>query len=116
MKRVARAIGVLAVGALVGISPILADSPPPQRSAVAIQTFQFKPSPVEVNAGTQVAWTNNDDILHTVTSGTPENPDGRFHSPLPGKSAAFSVTFAEPGTYAYFCKRHQSMRGEVRVR
>lgn len=116
MKRVAGVLGVLAVGALVGISPILADSPPSQKNAVAIQTFQFRPTPLDVKAGTQVAWMNNDDILHTVTSGTPESPDGRFHSPLRGKGATFSMTFDQPGTYAYFCSRHQSMRGEVRVK
>jgi plastocyanin len=84
-------------------------------AAVAIQTFQFRPTPTEVKAGTQVAWTNNDDIQHTVTSGTPESRDGRFNSTLAGKGATFGVTFSEPGTYPYFCDRHQSMRGEIRV-
>ncbi|MGH7321879.1 MAG: cupredoxin domain-containing protein [Candidatus Rokuibacteriota bacterium] len=83
--------------------------------AVAIQLFQFKPSPTEVMAGTRVTWTNQDDITHTVTSGTPESPDARFDSALNGKGTTFSVTFGQPGTYPYFCHRHQSMRGEIRV-
>jgi plastocyanin len=86
------------------------------RAAVAIQTFQFKPSPVEVAAGTTVTWTNNDDIQHTVTSGTPEGRDGTFDMSLAGKGTTFSMTFARPGTYPYFCDRHQSMVGEIRVR
>lgn len=84
-------------------------------AAVAIQTFQFKPTPTEVKAGTPVTWSNNDDIQHTVTSGTPESRDGRFNSTLAGKGATFSITFSQPGTYPYFCDRHQSMRGEIRV-
>ena len=84
-------------------------------AAVAIQTFQFKPTPTEVKAGTQVTWTNNDDIQHTVTSGTLESRDARFNSTLAGKGATFSITFSQPGTYPYFCDRHQSMRGEIRV-
>ena len=84
-------------------------------AAVTIQTFQFRPEGLEVKAGTRVTWTNTDDIEHTVTSGTPETPAGRFNSPLDGKGTTFSLTFTEPGTYTYFCSRHQHMRGEIRV-
>ena len=59
---------------------------------------------------------NADDITHTVTSGTPENRDGQFNTPLPGKGTTFSFTFSRAGTYTYFCDRHQSMRGEIRVK
>src|SRR6058998_2180953 len=85
-------------------------------SDVAIKTFQFKPTPIEVKAGTRVTWANADDITHTVTSGTPENRDGQFNTPLPGKGTTFSFTFSRAGTYTYFCDRHQSMRGEIRVK
>jgi plastocyanin len=84
--------------------------------AVTIQTFQFRPTPVEVRTGTPVTWTNQDDILHTVTSGTPESRDHRFEAPLDGKGASSTMTFTEAGIYPYFCDRHQSMRGEIRVR
>jgi plastocyanin len=84
--------------------------------AVTIQTFQFRPTPVEVRTGTPVTWTNQDDILHTVTSGTPESRDHRFEAPLDGKGAASTMTFTQAGIYPYFCDRHQSMRGEIRVR
>jgi plastocyanin len=38
-----------------------------------------------VKAGTRLTWTNQDDITHTVTSGTPEQRDGRFEMPLDGR-------------------------------
>jgi len=85
-------------------------------SDVTIKTFQFRPSPIEVKAGARVTWTNTDDITHTVTSGTPESRDGQFKSPLSGKGATFSFTFVKAGTFTYFCDRHQSMRGEIRVK
>jgi plastocyanin len=85
-------------------------------ASVTIQTFQFRPTPLEVQAGARVTWTNQDDILHTVTSGTPESRDQRFEAPLDGKGASSTVTFTQAGSYAYFCDRHQSMRGEIRVR
>ena len=84
--------------------------------SISIQTFQFRPTPLEVQAGTRVTWINQDDITHTITSGTPGKQDGRFDSRLEGKGAAFSYTFDQPGTYSYYCNRHQSMRGEIHVR
>jgi plastocyanin len=85
-------------------------------ATINIQTFQFQPKEIEVKAGMPVTWINQDDIRHTVTSGTPENKDGRFDAPLAGKGAKFTFTFAQPGTYAFFCDRHQHMRGEIVVK
>ena len=82
---------------------------------VAIQLFQFRPGQLEVKAGTPVTWTNADDIVHTVTSGVPEQRDGRFVERLAGRGAAATVEFINPGVYPYFCERHPSMRGEIRV-
>lgn len=131
MKRFWRDIGVLAALALVS-SPVMAHDPhisvagisagetggpaPQIGSTVTIQTFQFKPAKIEVKVGTQVTWTNQDDIRHTVTSGAPEKKDGQFDAPLAGKDKRFSFTFSQPGTYTYFCDRHQHMRGEIEVR
>jgi plastocyanin len=82
---------------------------------VTIQVFQFRPGQAAVAAGTKVTWTNQDDITHTITSGTPEKQDGRFDAQLAGKGATATVEFKEPGVYPYFCNRHPSMRGEIRV-
>ena len=132
MKRFCRSLGVVAVVALVGISPVLVDSPlseavnhtsgenvgphPQAGSTITIRLFQFQPSQLDVKAGTTVTWINQDDIIHPLTSGTPDKPDGRFASRLSGKEGAFSFTFAEPGTYPYFCNRHHSMTGQIRVK
>src|SRR3954462_12557772 len=37
---------------------------------VVIDTFMFSPKTVHVKAGDTVTWTNHDNIVHTVTSGT----------------------------------------------
>ena len=84
-------------------------------TTVTIQTFGFRPRTLEVRAGTRVTWRNQDDIEHTVTSGTPESRDDRFASVLSAKGAKYSVTFTKAGSYAYFCDRHPFMRGEVHV-
>jgi len=103
--------------ALVASALILgAAGPAGSESGVTAQLFQFKPGQLEVKAGTRVAWTNQDDITHTVTSGTPEQRDGHFELGLDGRGASGAVKLDPPGTYPYFCSRYQSMRGEIRVK
>ena len=80
-----------------------------------IKLFQFEPNPLEVPVGTTVVWTNQDDIEHSVTHGTPPKPGGAFDSGLFTKGQTFSFTFDQPGEYPYFCTRHTSMQGVVRV-
>jgi plastocyanin len=84
-------------------------------NTVTISGFTFKPTPLEVKAGTAVTWTNKDEILHTVTSGAPGMADGKFSGMLDGKGKTFSFTFDQPGTFKYFCERHNSMTGEIVV-
>jgi len=104
-------IAILAVASgWTGRSPARATEP-----EIAIRLFQFRPGRLPVAPGAHVTWTNQDDIQHTVTAGTPEQRDGRFRVVLDGKGASSSVRFREPGVYPYFCERHQHMRGEIRV-
>ena len=51
-----------------------------------------------------------------MTSGIPEQRDGHFELGLDGRGATGAVKLDPPGTYPYFCSRHQSMRGEIRVK
>ena len=95
---------------------VMLDASARSDQGVTIQTFQFKPTPVEVPAGTKVSFTNQDDITHTVTSGTPDSPDGRFSHRLEGKGSAATIELGKSGVYPYFCERHRSMRGEIRVK
>lgn len=96
---------------------------------VTVKLFAFEPASLEVEAGTEVTWTNEDNILHTVTSGepgddlgmsgsaaNPPKPDGLFDGQLDGKGSTFSFTFTEPGTYTYYCDVHREMHGEIVVR
>lgn len=97
-------------------TPATASSPAAAgATAISVKTFKFDPTPLKVKAGTKVSWTNNDEILHTVTSGAPGMEDGKFNGEMESQGKTFSFTFATPGTYTYFCSRHNGMRGEVDV-
>jgi plastocyanin len=76
-----------------------------------IKLFQFQPKDLSVKAGTTVKWTNGDDIEHSVTS----KEEGQFDSGFFKKEGTYEFTFAAPGTYEYFCKRHPSMKAKVVV-
>ncbi|GLG02294.1 hypothetical protein Alches_23350 [Alicyclobacillus hesperidum subsp. aegles] len=79
---------------------------------VSISDYSFSPSKITVPVGTTVVWTNNDLVVHSVTSGSGK-PSGLFdHDVAP--FATFSYTFTKPGTYPYYCKYH-SMSGTVVV-
>ena len=89
---------------------------PAGNSAVTVKQFQFMPAELTVKAGTNVTWTNQDDILHTATSGaTPGTADGKFDGPMDGPGKSFSHVFDQSGRYPYFCNRHNSMTGTVVV-
>jgi plastocyanin len=83
--------------------------------SVSIRLFQFRPAQLEIPAGTKITWTNEDDIVHTVTLGTPDTQADSVGRRLDGKGAAASIEFSRPGVYPYFCERHRAMRGEIRV-
>ena len=80
-----------------------------------IKLFQFKPQRIEIKAGTTVKWVNGDAIEHSVTSGVPGKPTGNFDSGFFNRSQSFVHTFTEPGTFTYFCMRHNSMTAKVVV-
>lgn len=89
-------------------SPI-ADSTP---GSVDVRIFNlaYEPNTIEVPVGTAVTWTNDDTLIHTVTS-----DDGLFDSNSIDGEGTFSHTFDTPGTYPYSCMLHAGMRGTVVV-
>jgi plastocyanin len=121
-----RTIGLASAGLLlVAISSACGHSSDSKAAAVTIKTFAFRPTPLEIKAGTKVTWTNEDQIHHTVTSGT-RTYDAQgltkdisriagFDLQLDGKGSRASFTFAKPGTIAYLCTIHPGMDTEVVV-
>ncbi len=107
---------MLVLGGAIALAVAALGVPASPDSGVTIKLFQFQPASVTTAAGTRVTWSNQDEIEHTITAGSPENPGDAFDLRLPGKGATASTTFGKPGIYPYFCARHPSMRGEIRVR
>jgi plastocyanin len=93
------------------LAPVLAA----ETVSVDIKLFQFKPKELDVKRGDTVTWTNGDAIDHSVTAGTPGEPQEAFDSGFFPKGSSFSHTFDQEGNFTYFCKRHPSMQATVKV-
>jgi plastocyanin len=79
----------------------------------------YEPHEITVSPGATVVWDNQDNALHTATSGNPETatPDGKFDTGLVGANQQSKpVTMpTEPGDYTYFCTLHPFLVGTATV-
>jgi plastocyanin len=91
----------------------------PLGSSAATSGAGYEPDRVTVSPGGSVIWDNQDNALHTATSGNPETAvtDGKFDSGLIGANQASKpITMpTEPGEYTYFCTLHPFLVGTVTV-
>lgn len=89
----------------------------PLGSSAATSGAGYEPPTVTVSPGGSVIWDNQDNALHTATSGVSPTPDGKFDSGLIGANQPSKpVTMpTEPGEYKYFCTLHPFLVGTVTV-
>ena len=89
----------------------------PLGSSAATSGAGYEPPEVTVSPGATVIWDNQDNAIHTATSGKSPNADGKFDSSLVGANQQSKpVTMpTEPGEYPYFCTLHPFLQGTVVV-
>jgi plastocyanin len=103
-------ITAMLVALLAGRQIARAAAPAAAGAEVKIDNFTFTPATVTVAVGTQVTWTNRDDIPHTVVT-----EDKAIKSKALDTDEKFTYKFTKPGTYVYFCSIHPKMKGTVVV-
>ena len=83
---------------------------------VFIRNGAYSPSHIEVVLGTTVAWTNQDNVPHSVvlSPGVISTQD-IWQSRLLYAEESFSYTFTMRGTFLYHCSEHPEMFGIVTV-
>jgi len=87
-----------------------AATPVTGQASVNISGFAYIPQTLTVFVGTTVTWTNNDSVVHTVTS-----DNNLFDSGNIATGATFSHTFEQKGTFNYHCTIHPFMTGKIIV-
>lgn len=90
------------------------------QNEVWMEGMAFIPETLTVASGTEVTWTNRDDVAHTVRSGSPAAPNDLLNSGnmTTGQTYSFTFTNADtiPDTHNYFCEIHPDvMRGVIIV-
>ena len=106
-RTVLRAALVLAL-ATVGARSALAED---AKAKVTIDNFTFAPAELTVSVGTTVTWDNHDDIPHSVVE-----KNKLFRSKALDTDESYSFTFAQAGSYDYFCGLHPHMVGKIIVK
>lgn len=122
---------ILVVGMIAGIFGFLILEPDlrPDRLAVVsmtegsflqgceVDSVCYLPQDITILSGTTVTWSNDDGVMHTVTSGAANSsPTGLFDSGIMESGDTFEYTFESAGTYDYHCTLHPWAAGVVIVR
>jgi cytochrome c oxidase subunit 2 len=91
----------------------------PAGSAAAVGGGGYEPDPVTVSPGSTIVWDNQDNALHTATSGDPQTAitDDIFDTGyvMANQQSNPIPMTTEPGEYTYFCTLHPFLTGTVIV-
>jgi plastocyanin len=89
----------------------------PLGSSAPNSNLGYEPREATISPGATVIWDNQDNALHTATSGQSPNPDGKFDTSYvaAGQSSKPVTMPTQPGEYPYFCTLHPFLTGTVVV-
>jgi plastocyanin len=76
-----------------------------------IDNFKFGPDTLTVTKGTEVTWTNQDDIPHSIVLSALG-----VRSKVLDTDKAFTYQFDKTGTFSYICGLHPFMHGQIVVK
>ena len=109
MQQILHRASLCGVAALAAIA--LGAAAPAPTALVKSDNFTFSPQVLTVAPGTTVTWANEDDTPHTIVAN-----DKSFRSKALDTDERYSMTFAKPGTYEYFCSLHPHMTAKIVVK
>lgn len=81
-------------------------------AVVHIKDYAYDPSELDVKAGQQIKFINDDDVEHTATADDKSFDTGRL---APGESKTITVKSGVTGAAPYFCTVHNYMKATITV-
>jgi len=76
-------------------------------AVVHIRAMAYEPKHLRVRRGATVVWVNEDNAVHTVTSGHERTPTlDPLNSPVLTRGQVYRYAFTKSGTYEYLCLPH----------
>jgi plastocyanin len=93
---------------LAGLAVAVIPSFAADKTVNTVSDNTFAPKTVTINQGEKVTWSNDSGGFHNV-----KFDDGTFEQPPVASTDSWTVsrTFAQPGTYAYYCSIHGASGG-----
>jgi plastocyanin len=82
----------------------------PTTNKITISSSGYSPASLSVATGSTITWTNNDNMVHTVTTA-----DGSINSGDIAAGASYSKTFSAAGTFNYYDVHNKNMMGVLMV-
>jgi plastocyanin len=96
---------------IIGISTSVASAQDTTASnVVVIQNSAFSPQLINISAGENVTWVNDDSTYHRIVA-----DNGQFESPILAQGENYTYEFDTAGVYLYHCGIHPTMTAEVDV-
>lgn len=78
---------------------------------IVMQNNAFTPALMIIHTGTELVWTNDDDVEHDVKSTSGET----FASKRLGKGGSFSFRPSKTGAIDYVCTIHPRMKARIQI-
>ena len=91
-------------------TPVAAGSPTTAAATIKIYDFGFDQPQVTIQTGQSVTFINTGRIGHTATAS-----EGSFDTGLLQQGQSSTITFNNPGKFAYYCQPHPFMKGVIQV-
>ncbi len=122
----AAAIGTVLLTTACGGSEATPSAAAPASGTTVDMVFtEFKQTDVTIKAGETLTFVNANPIEHVIVQGpwkagsdelrTTETDDGTFRLEVAKKGERVEHTFAQAGTFQFFCTIHKGMNGTVTV-
>ncbi len=102
-------IGGMAILASLPLIAAATAASAPSKHSIVIEHMRFGAVPTDIKTGDTIVWINRDIVAHTATA-----RDGSFDVELPAGGKA-ETRVANPGTIAFYCRYHPTMRGSLVV-
>jgi len=110
-----RAIIVIGCVVLTSCGEKEVNSPGTGSNAIGVKDSFYDITERTIRVGGTVEWNWQGEISHSVTGGTPVNPDGSFDSGIQAVGT-FLHKFDAEGTFSYYCRVHgAAMTGTIIV-
>lgn len=91
-------------------APAPTPAAPPAATSVSIVDFAYAPTAIQVKVGQTINWSNDGNVVHTVTSSSAGFDSGTLMA-----GGGFSFTPSAAGTINYRCLFHSQMQGTITV-